>query len=126
MKIEVNKVTGVEEAFLPGTILSINDSDVKRNSKENAYKKCMVSVTYPDNSVEEFQSIFYVNAQNALPEVYKVGSSVVVAIQIDGEYAGNSIVQAPELKRVDVAKVQSFADKFRKAVTNAEPVAAEA
>ena len=126
MKIEVNKVTGIEEAFLPGTILSINDSDVKKNSNEKAFKKCMVSVAYPDNSVEEFQSIFYVSAQTALPEVYKVGSSVVVAIQIDGEYAGNSTVQAPELKRVDVAKVQSFADKFRKAVTNAEPIGAEA
>ena len=126
MKIEVNKVTGIEEAFLPGTILSINDSDVKKNSNEKAFKKCMVSVTYPDNSTEEFQSIFYVSAQDALPEVYKVGSDVVVAIQIDGEYAGNSTVQAPELKRVDVDKLKSFADKFRKVATNANPVMATA
>jgi|JFJP01.1.fsa_nt_gi hypothetical protein len=126
MKTAVNEATGVLEAFLPGTILSINDSDVKSNEKGTQYKKCMVSMEYPDGTTEETQSIFYVNAQAKLPEVYKVGAKVELAIQIEGNYAGNSVVQAPAIKRIDVAKLTSFLGKVANVATNAEPVAAEA
>jgi hypothetical protein len=126
MKTVVNSQTGILEAFLPGTILSINDSDVKTNEKGTKYKKCMVLMEYPDGSTEETQSIFYVNAQVALPEVYAVGAKIELAIQIEGEYAGNSSVQAPPIKRVDVAKVISFLDKFKTATTNVDGIAVEA
>lgn len=105
MRTAVNETTGVLEGFLKGTIVSINDSDVKTNSNGKQYKKAIVNVEYPDGSTQETQSVFYTKAQEALPSVYAVGQRIELAVQLEGEYAGNSVMQAPQLARIDLTKL---------------------
>jgi hypothetical protein len=109
MKFIVNSSTGVEECLLPAVIVSINETiKTSKNVNKSEYKSCIVNTTYPDGTVEEMASKFYVNAQIALPEVYRVGANVVVAIQMDGEGAGLSTVGAPEIKRANLDLINKY------------------
>ena len=104
MKTRVNEVTGITEGLVNATVISINESDIKTNANGKNYLKAMVEITYPDGEKAQVQTIMYENAKEALPEVYKVGGTGVIAIQLEGQHAGNSVFQASELARVDLAK----------------------
>ena len=104
MKTKVNETTGVTEGFLQGKIVSIDESE-KQNSKKTVYHTAIVAITYPDGTTDNIQSIFYSAARTALPEVYTVGANIELAIQLDGEYAGNSVMQAPQRARIDLGKL---------------------
>ena len=103
MKTKVNEVTGVTEGFLQGKIVSINESE-KQNTNLKGYHTAIVAITYPDGTTDNIQSIFYSAARAALPEVYTVGANIQLAVQLDGPYARNSVMQAPERARIDLAK----------------------
>ena len=103
MKTKVNEVTGVTEGFLQGKIVSINESE-KQNAKKTVYHTAIVAITYPDGTTDNIQSVFYSAARTALPEVYTVGANIELAVQLDGEYAGNSVMQAPQRARIDLGK----------------------
>ena len=104
MKTKVNEVTGVTEGFLQGKIVSINESE-KQNSNGKGYHTAIVAITYPDDTTANIQSVFYTAARTALPDVYAVGANIELAVQLDGEYAGNSVMQAPERARIDLTKL---------------------
>ena len=104
MKTKVNEVTGVTEGFLQGKIVSINESE-KQNAKKTVYHTAIVAITYPDGTTDNIQSVFYSAARTALPEVYTVGANIELAVQLDGEYAGNSVMQAPQRARIDLGKL---------------------
>ena len=104
MKTKVNEVTGVTEGFLQGKIVSINESE-KQNAKKTVYHTAIVAITYPDGTTDNIQSVFYTAARTALPDVYTVGANIELAVQLDGEYAGNSVMQAPQRARIDLGKL---------------------
>ena len=103
MKTKVNEVTGVTEGFLQGKIVSIDELE-KQNTNLKGYHTAIVAITYPDGTTDNIQSIFYSAARAALPEVYTVGANIQLAVQLDGPYARNSVMQAPERARIDLAK----------------------
>lgn len=116
MKTRVNETTGVNEGLIEATVISINESDVKTNANGKDYLKAMVQITYPDGEKAQIQTIMYAKAKEALPDVYKVGGVGEIAVQLEGEYAGNSVFQAKELIRIDLTK-------FGVAVAQATPQA---
>lgn len=101
MKTAFNETTGVTEVFLPAKLVRISNNKLT-NSNQTEYQIATVAVTYPDGTVKESESIIYSKQIASLPEVFCAGSEVEIAVQIEGNYAGNSRVSLPKARKIDL------------------------
>ena len=86
-------------------VLSVN-----RNDK--GYRFVPVTVTYPDGSTEESESMLYEASRLANVEKFVVGSKISVLVQLDGKGAGLSQIQLPQRHRLNVSLATNVWEDF--------------
>ena len=104
MKTLKNETTGIMEAYLPAKLNSIGEKKIE-NSNGNEYQIANCTVTYPDNSKEIVSSVIWTRSVEA--GVFAIGGDVTLRVQIEGDYAGNAVVELSN-NRVDVSKLSTF------------------
>lgn len=103
MRTETNEMTGILEGFVPAKLIAMPKQFTLKNSKNTMYGIATVEVTYEDGSTDTANAVMYENSSNT--GLFKEGIPVELRVQLEGEYAGNSVVQLPGLKKVDLAKL---------------------
>jgi hypothetical protein len=92
VKIERNPVTGILEAFIPGTLTSIPSAEsLKTNSNGKSFGRAEVEIVYPDGTKAPVKPIMYAGSIDT--ELFKLGDSVIVRTQLEGEYASQGVVE---------------------------------
>ncbi len=100
--IKVNQHTTQREFITNAVIKSISGSD-RFNSKNTPWRIATAEIKYPNGTTAVVGASLFTAYLEANPEAFKVGNSVELAIQLDGEYAGNAKMQLPQLNKADVA-----------------------
>lgn len=101
MTIVKNAETGIREMLLDGILIDIPNPTLE-NVNGTKYSLPKVRVTYPDGSEETVNGAMYENSINT--GLFAVGEKVQLRVQIEGDYAGNAVVQLPSATKVDLAK----------------------
>lgn len=108
--------------LVPATIVKLPTGDnitFLENSNNTQYTLATCHVQYPDDTEEQVNAVVW---RNSLEKgLFSVGDEVLLRTQLEGDYAGNSVVQLPGARRVDVAKLGVDIEKFA-----AKEVAADA
>lgn len=115
IKTERNSETGIMEAFIPATIHAVGKPTLTNTNGTN-YGLASCDVEYPDGSSERVNAVIWENSYDT--GLFNDGDSVLLRTQIEGEYAGNAVVQLPGAVRVDVSKFE-FAEATEPVATTA-------
>ncbi|KAF9659599.1 hypothetical protein ABHQ57_03930 [Tenacibaculum sp. ZH5_bin.1] len=110
--IKVNPFTGQREFITPAVIKSISPT-IRRlnNEKETPWQKATAEITYPNGEKQIIDVTLFTATLKSNPELFTVGQTVDIAIQLDGEHAGKGKLQLPELEVVDIKSLLSGIEK---------------
>ncbi|MDD7913192.1 hypothetical protein [Polaribacter ponticola] len=100
--IRTNEESGEREFISIGLIETISEID-KVNDKGDLWRSTTVKIKYPNGHSEVIGASLQKILLDLYPNVFKVGERVEVAIQLDGEYAGNAKLQLETLAKADVS-----------------------
>jgi len=103
MKTETNEITGILEGFIPAKLVALPEKFNLKNSKNTMYGIATVEIKYDDNTTDTVNAVIYEKSSET--GLFKVGQPVELRVQLEGEYAGNSVVQLPGIKKVDITKL---------------------
>lgn len=99
--------------LVPATVVKLPTGDnitFLENSNNTQYTLATCHVAYPDDTEEQVNAVVW---RNSLEKgLFSVGDEVLLRTQLEGDYAGNSVVQLPGARRVDVAKLGVDIEKF--------------
>ena len=94
---------GVLTILAPAKLLKIPVANRTTNDdKATPYGIATALVTYPDDSTEEVQALMWGGSIDT--GLFEEGQDIVLRTQLEGEYAGNSVVQLPGSTKVDITK----------------------
>lgn len=102
MKQVKNEVTGILEGFIPAIMELLPTEFNQENSKGTKYAVVTTRVTYPDGTSDNASAIMY--EKSAKTGLFTSGGMVELRVQLEGEYAGNAVIQLPSTQRVDLTK----------------------
>jgi Na+-translocating ferredoxin:NAD+ oxidoreductase RnfG subunit len=102
MRTELNEVTGIKEGFINGVLEVLPTEFKQENSKGTKYAIANVKISYPDNTSDVVSAIIYEKSANT--GLFTSGGQVEIRVQLEGDYAGNAVVQLASAKRVDLTK----------------------
>lgn len=89
--------------LLPATLVKIPQATrTLDNDKATPYGLATALITYPDETTEEVQAIMW--GASIDTGLFEEGANIVLRTQVEGEYAGNAVVQLPAAKKVDLTK----------------------
>ena len=106
MEIILNKETNIREGFVNGTLKSISE-DVRTldNAKKTPYQWAKVEIVYPNGGGTAIvdSMLWTASLASTAKDSFTPGSTVSLAVQLDGDYAGTSKVGLPTIQKVDIS-----------------------
>ena len=98
-----------KDLIVPGTIVSINKTDAAKQTNINQNVFWIATVEATINGKKQVGPAIIWDAQLTTtklpPETFAPGANISVAIQVDGEYAGNASIELPGGTKFDLADV---------------------
>lgn len=103
MKVIKNPVTGINEILIDGVLTRMPSPDnMRANSNGTKWGLATIHVTYPDGSEDDVNGALY--AESIATGLFNEGDKVQLRVQVEGDYAGNAVVQLPAATQVDISK----------------------
>lgn len=94
---------GMLSVLIPATLVKIPAATrTLDNEKATPYGLATCHIEYPDNTTDEVQAIMW--GASIETGLFQEGTTIVLRTQLEGEYAGNAVVQLPAAKKVDIGK----------------------
>lgn len=111
VRIERNDVTGILEAHIPARLTRLPVM-WRSNVKGTEYGLCEAIVEYPNGSKATVNGVLYKGSLDT--DLFHEDMDIILRTQVEGEYVGNSVVQLPGARRVDVSLFQAqFAEQIK-------------
>lgn len=128
MRKVFNTATEQFEGIFPATIKSINlKAREAKNDKKTPFLTATVAVVYPgDTKPSIVGAMLWKASHDALPASFATGEEVEIAVQLEGEHAGNCKIQLPALAKFDLSKVEVEADETEATKATAEELKEQA
>lgn len=107
MKAVKNATTGVAEIIVGAVLVSIGANvRTTKDEKETPYRLCTAKVEYPNGSTGTVGCMLWEGSNIANEGSFSIGSEVSLRVQVEGEYAGNAVVQLPAMAKFDLSLVE--------------------
>lgn len=112
--IRINDYNQTREFLTNAVIKTIAGADrfnKKKSTKHpngTPYRIATAEVEYPNGTKAIVGTSIFSESLKTHPESFAVGQTVQMAVQMDGEYAGYSRLQLPELARFDVSTFEGM------------------
>lgn len=97
---KVNDYTGLTELIIPAVINNVSNK-VLKNTKDTEYRIAGVTATMPDGSTQKASCAIWEKLHES--NEYAKGDEIMLAIQLEGEYAGYSKIYLEGASRFDVS-----------------------
>lgn len=107
IRTERNELSGgILEGFIPATLNEVPEKFPLElgNDKKTPYALVGATVTYPDGSSEVVTTRMYEASAKAEGITWSVGMKVELRTQLEGKYAGRSVVQLAGATPINLAK----------------------